>query len=67
VVRDRMRAVIWVSFVTLLYFLFAVQRVFAEPDSVRAIVELVAVIGLFNSSMFYVRYRARELRQDASA
>jgi uncharacterized membrane protein len=60
--RDRMRAVVWLSFVSLLYFLFAVQRVFAEPASPRALLELLAVILVFITSMFYVRFRARERR-----
>ena len=59
---DRLRAVVWVAFVSLLYFLIAVQRVFAEPGSARAIIELGAVVLLFVSATFYVRYRARELR-----
>jgi uncharacterized membrane protein len=69
VLRDRMRSVVWLSFVSLLYFLFAVQRLFAEPASLRAQLELVAVVLLFLCSMFYVRWRARELRaanEDAS-
>ena len=62
VFRDHLRAVVWVSFVSLLYFLLAVQRLFAEPASLRALLELVAVVTLFFSTMFYVRWRARELR-----
>jgi uncharacterized membrane protein len=62
VFRDSLRSMVWLSFVVLLYFLFAVQRVFAEPGSARAIAELCAVVLLFICAMFYVRYRARELR-----
>lgn len=60
--RDHLRSMVWLSFVSLLYFLMAVQRIFAEPHSLRAIVELLAVIVLFLSAMLYVRYRARDLR-----
>lgn len=60
--RDRLRSVAWLSFVSLMYFIWAVLRVFAEPDSARAVIELCVVIVLFLSSMFYVRERARELR-----
>ena len=60
--RDQLRGMIWVSFVCLLYFLLAVQRIFAEPQSLRALIELCAVVTLFLCAMFYVRYRARELR-----
>lgn len=64
--RDRLRSVAWLSFVTLMYFVVDVQRLFAEPGSVRAQIELLAVIGLFMASMFYVRQRGRELRAAAS-
>jgi uncharacterized membrane protein len=60
--RDGMRAMVWLSFVSLLYFLFAVQRIFAEPASPRALLELLAVILTFVASMLYVRFRARERR-----
>ncbi|GAB5414678.1 MAG: hypothetical protein Cons2KO_22810 [Congregibacter sp.] len=61
--RDRLRSVTWLSFVSLLYFILAVERVFAEPGSGRAVVQLVAVIALFLCTMFYVRQRGRELRE----
>ena len=60
--RDRLRSVAWLSFVTLLYFVSGVQRVFAEPSSPRALVELVSVIALFLCSMLYIRQRGREVR-----
>ena len=62
IIRDRLRSVAWLSFLTLLYFVAAVQRIFAEPGSPRAIVELLAVISLFLASMFYIRQRGPELR-----
>ena len=65
--RDRLRTVTWLSFVSLLYFLWAVLRIFAEPASVRAQLELVAVVLLFNCSMFYIRARARELAASADS
>lgn len=60
--RDRLRSVVWLSFVSLMYFLWSVLRVFAQPDSLRAQVELLAVVVLFLCAMFYIRQRARELR-----
>jgi uncharacterized membrane protein len=60
--RDRLRSMAWLSFVTLMYFVAAVQRIFAEPGSARAQVELLAVIALFLATMFYVRVRGPELR-----
>ena len=62
--RDRLRSVIWVCFVCLLYFVPAVQRVFAEPQSPRALLELLAVTVLFIAGMLSVRRRAAELRRD---
>lgn len=61
-IRDRLRSVTWLSFVSLLYFILAVERVFAEPGSTRAILQLIAVIALFLCTMLYVRQRGRELR-----
>jgi uncharacterized membrane protein len=60
--RDRLRSVAWMSFVTLMYFVSGVQRVFAEPESLRAVAELSSVIALFLCSMLYIRQRGRELR-----
>lgn len=60
--RDNLRSYIWVSFVSLGYFILIVQRLFAQPDSYYAIGSLLAVVVLFTASMLYVRWRARELR-----
>lgn len=62
ILRDRLRSYTWLAFISLMFFVFAVLRLFAEPASVRAQTELVAVILLFMCSMFYVRQRARELK-----
>ena len=62
ILKDRLRSVTWLSFISLLYFVLAILRIFAEPTSLRAQLELLAVVGVFNSSMFYVRQRARQLR-----
>ena len=65
--RDNLRSYIWVSFVSLGYFILAVQRLFAQSDSYYAIGALVAIVVLFVASMLYVRWRARELRALADA
>jgi uncharacterized membrane protein len=63
--RDHLRSYIWLCFVTMLYFIALVERVFAVPDSVPAWIGLGAVICLFLGAMFYVRQRARQLRSAA--
>ncbi len=60
--RDRLRSYIWLCFVSLLYFIALVERIFAQPDSLSAALGLVAVVTLFCAGMMYVRWRARELR-----
>ena len=60
--RDNLRSFIWLCFVSLLYFISQVERLFAQPDSLLAMVGLVAVVVLFVAAMLYVRWRARELR-----
>ena len=67
VLKDRLRTVAWLCFVSLLYFLIAVPRSFAEPGNLRTLLELVSVIGLFISTMFYLRFRGRALRAEADA
>lgn len=61
--RDRLRSYIWLCFVCLLYFIALVERVFALPGQALAWLGLAAVVTLFCSAMFYVRWRARALRQ----
>jgi uncharacterized membrane protein len=62
VARDNLRAVIWVCFVTLFYFVFSVEWVFAQPQSLIATSGLVLVVLLFSSSVAYIRLRGRQLR-----
>lgn len=60
--KNNLRSYLWLCFVSLLYFLALVERLFAQPDSVPAIVGMVAVVLLFNGAMLFVRWRARELK-----
>ena len=60
--RDRLRTYIWLCFVCLLYFIALVERLFAVPGNIPAVIGTVAVVTLFTAAMMYVRWRARELR-----
>ncbi len=59
--RDRLRSFIWLCFVSLLYFITLVERLFATPQAVLPWLGMLAVVTLFCSAMLYVRWRAREL------
>ena len=61
-IMDNLRSYIWLCFVSLLYFLVLVERLFAEPGNILAMFGMVAVVTLFISAMLYVRWRARELK-----
>ncbi len=61
---DNLRSYIWVCFVCLLYFLTLVERLFIAPDNPVAILAMISVVSLFVASMLYVRWRARELKQE---
>lgn len=63
--RQHLRSYIWLCFVTLLYFIAQVERMFAQPGSSAVILGMVAVVGLFVTAMLYVRWRARELKSQA--
>ena len=65
--QDNLRSFIWLCFVCLLYFMRLVVSLFENPSDVLAIIGMVAVVLLFCSGMMYVRWRAQELRQAASA
>jgi uncharacterized membrane protein len=64
--RDKLRSYIWVCFVCLLYFLTLVERLFIAPTNPVAILAMTSVVTLFVASMLYVRWRARELKQENS-
>lgn len=65
--RDRLRSFIWLCFICLLYFIALVERLFAQPGSAIAICGMLAVVSLFCAAMFYVRWRAPELRAAQAA
>ncbi len=61
VLRGSLRAVIWLCFVLLFYFISAVELLFAQPDDGIAIIGVSAVVGVFITAAFYIRTRGREL------
>ncbi len=62
VLRGSLRAVIWLCFVLLFYFISAVELLFAQPDDGIAIIGVSAVVGVFIAAAFYIRTRGRELK-----
>ena len=62
--NDNLRSFIWLCFVCLLYFIVLVQRLFLVPGDTLAVVGTFAVVSLFTAAMLYVRWRARELREN---
>jgi uncharacterized membrane protein len=61
--RNNLRSYIWLCFVSLLYFIVLVERLFAQPDSVLNAISMLSVVTVFTSGMFYVRWKARELKE----
>ena len=62
--KNKLRSYIWLCFVSLMYFLVLVERLFATPDSLLAITGMIAVVILFIMAMLFVRLRARELKAE---
>ena len=60
--NDRLRSFIWLCFISLLYFITLVERLFALPGSLLGQAGMAAVVVLFITAMLYVRARGRELR-----
>ena len=58
---DRPRSFIWLCFISLLYFISLVERIFAEPGNLLTATGLAAVVVLFVSAMLYVRFTSRKM------
>lgn len=61
--RNNLRSYIWLCFVSLLYFIVLVERLFAQPDSVLHAAGMLFVVTVFTAAMLYVRWKARELKE----
>ena len=59
--RDNLKSYVWLCFVSLLYFVVLVERVFADPTGLAGWIGLSGVVLLFCTAMLYVRARGREL------
>jgi uncharacterized membrane protein len=60
--KDKLRSYIWLCFVSLLYFIALVERLFAQPGSALAALGMLSVVTLFIAAMMFVRWRARDLK-----
>ena len=67
IARDNLRAVVWLCFVLLFYFISAVELVFATPDDPVAIWGVTAVVLLFVVAALYIRVRGPEQRGASAA
>lgn len=59
--RDNLKSFVWLCFVSLLYFIVLVERVFADPAGIAGWIGLTGVVLLFCAAMLYVRARGREI------
>jgi uncharacterized membrane protein len=62
--RGAVNSFAWLSFVSLLYFMYGVLAVFASPQRWLSALHLVFAIALFISAMLSVRYTARARRAE---
>lgn len=63
VVRGRLNSCIWLCFVMLLYFAMAVTNTMSPHRTWLNGVELLMSVLIFTSGMFFVRWRARALKE----
>ena len=63
VARDNLRSIIWLTFVLLGYFVWAVLAAFARPGDGLALAGLALLSLLFMLSALYIRYRGVNLDQ----
>ena len=63
-VKQNIQSYIWLSLILLMMFLASVSTAFA-CTTILTIAEVLVVVTLFTSVMFYIRWRSRELKQAA--
>ena len=62
VAKDNLHGLIWLTFVLLGYFVWAVQTAFARPDDAVALAGVFLQVILFLVAALYIRFRGREIR-----
>ena len=67
VARDNLRSVIWLTFVLLGYFVWAVLAAFARTDDPLAQLGVALIVALFAVAALYIRFRGQELKSASSA
>ena len=67
VAKDNLRSVIWLTFVLLGYFVWAVLAAFARSDDPLAQLGVALIVALFTVAALYIRFRGRELKSASSA
>ncbi len=59
-VRRQPRSIVWLCFVSLLYFVAGVERLFASPSDWSAWLAMDAIVSMFVAGMLYVRWQSRD-------
>ena len=58
--RRAPRSIIWLCFVSLMYFIGGVENLFAMPQSILAWAGMVCVVSVFIAGMLYARWQSRD-------
>ena len=66
VIYKNVRSHVWLSFISLGYFMASVNGMFACPDFLMA-VEISLEVSLFVTATMYIRWRSRELKAISAA
>ena len=64
-VKQNIKSYIWLSLILLMMFLASVSTAFA-CTTILTVAEVLVVVVLFTTVMFYIRWRSRELKQAAT-
>lgn len=67
VAKDNLHSLIWLTFVLLGYFVWAVQTAFARPDDGVALIGVFLQVILFLLAALYIRFRGRELKSQGQS